>query len=116
MATGHEELSGNPNFQLGGLLSPWPDDSDRHWLDGILSVRVDHNQAVLTCATNRGDTAAVHVTCVAPRVLRLTLCPPGVERTPRQTHCLGQDDLPRLPLALEQDDAFVRIRAGELLC
>jgi alpha-D-xyloside xylohydrolase len=115
MVSEQEELSGNPNLQLGGLLRQWPDDSDRHWLERVVSASVHDGRVVVRCATQRGEEATVHLAAVAPHVLRLTLYPPGVEHAPRRAGCLVQDDLHALPAELDQTATHVRVSAGGLV-
>src|SRR5579864_6133854 len=111
----HEELSGNPNLQLGGLLQPWPDESHRHWLEQVLSWTVEDDHVVLRCATNRGDEAIVHLSFPAQSVLRLTLYPRGVDQHQRATGCLVADDVTALPLDVADHEAYLRVTGPELV-
>src|SRR5689334_5894506 len=93
-----EDLSGNPNLQLGGLLAPWPADDDGiQIVEEVLSHRVEDGRVFLDCWTSGGEWATVVLTPIDEYVVRMTLYPPGVPREPRQTPCLVPD--PPLPLA-----------------
>ena len=87
-----EDLSGNPNMQLGGLLAPWPSDDGVQIVEEVLTYRVEDGRIVLDCWTSGGEWATVVLTPVNGYVLRLTLHPSGAPRTPRETPCLVEQD------------------------
>ena len=92
-----EEIFGNPNMQLGGLLAPYPSDDDGvQIVEEVLSHRVEDGRVLLECWTSGGEWATVVLTPVDPYVVRMTLYPSGIERTPRATPCLVAD--PPFPL------------------
>lgn len=92
MAMNQEDLSGNPNMQLGGLLAPWPSDDGVQIVEEVLTYRVEDGRIILDCWTSGGEWATVVLTPVNGHVLRLTLHPSGAPRTPRQTPCLVEQD------------------------
>ena len=92
-----EDIFGNPNMQLGGLLTPWSaDDDGLQIVEEVLSHRVEDGRVLLECWTSGGEWATVVLTPVDPCVVRLTLYPSGVSRTPRETPCLAAN--PPFPL------------------
>ncbi|MCC7370944.1 MAG: glycoside hydrolase family 31 protein [Chloroflexi bacterium] len=130
MSIHQEDLSGNPNMQLGGLLAPWPADDGVQTVDEVLSHRVEENRILLECWTSGGEWATVVLTPVDEHVLRYTFYPPGVPREPRQTPLLVSnpprplhaltDALPAEtePIVpwIEEDEHLIRIWIGELKC
>jgi alpha-D-xyloside xylohydrolase len=86
-----EDLSGNPNMQLGGLLAPWPSDDGVQIVEEVLSYRVEGGSVFLECWTSGGEWATVVLTPVNEYVARLTLYPSGVPREPRDTPCLAEN-------------------------
>ena len=72
-----EDLSGNPNMQLGGLLAPWPSDDGVQIVEEVLSYRVEGGSVLLECWTSGGEWATVVLTPVDEYVVRLTLYPSG---------------------------------------
>src|SRR5262249_54991963 len=87
-----EDVSGNPNMQLGGLLAPWPSDEGVQIVEEVLTHRLEDGRVFLDCWTSGGEWATVVLTPGNEDVLRLTLYPPGAPRTPRQTPCLLDPD------------------------
>ena len=131
MSTNQEDLSGNPNMQLGGLLAPWPADDDGiQIVEEVLSYRVEENSVLLECWTSGGEWATVVLTPIDEYVMRMTLYPSGVARTPRETGCLVPN--PPVPLAtptgespehppsiechIRESDNLIQIWFGTLLC
>jgi alpha-D-xyloside xylohydrolase len=133
-----ENLTGNPNLQLGGLLAPWPSDDDGvQIVQEVLSHRIEDGRVLVECWTSGGEWATVELTPVDPQVVRLTLYPAGVPRTPRETPCLVDDgpypliaetpqpvaarddareaEAPPEPYVLETADTL-QVWCGELLC
>ena len=92
MSVNQEDLSGNPNMQLGGLLAPWPSDDGVQIVEEVLSYRLEDGRVLLDCWTSGGEWATVALTPVNEHVLRLTLYPSGAPRTPRETPCLVDPD------------------------
>ena len=72
-----EDISGNPNMQLGGLLAPWPSDDGVQIVEEVLSHRVEDGRVFLDCWTSGGEWATVVLTPVNEYVFRLTLYPSG---------------------------------------
>jgi alpha-D-xyloside xylohydrolase len=112
-----EDLSGNPNMQLGGLLAPWPSDDGVQIVEEVLSHRVEDGAVLLECWTTGGEWATVAVRPVGPDVVRLTLYPAGVPREPRQTPCLASTPHPPTPSPTRgrggDDEELPPLRAGE---
>lgn len=125
-----EDISGNPNMQLGGLLAPWPADDGVQTVDEVLSHRVEDGRVLLDCWTSGGEWATVAITPVDDHVLRMTMYPPGVARTPRETPLLVSEpprplhsmtdaepsQLEPVSIHVEETPELIRIWAGELKC
>jgi len=129
-----EDLSGNPNMQLGGLLAPYPTDEGVQIVEEVLRHRVEDGRVFVECWTTGGEWATVVFTPVDERVMRMTMYPAGVPREPRETGCLVPDPpvplvapLPRfgtlreqavtspLDIHTEERDGVLSIWAGDLL-
>ena len=109
-----EDLSGNPNMQLGGLLAPWPSDDGVQIVDEVLSHRLEDGRVILDCWTSGGEWANVVLTPVGEHVFRLTLHPSGTPRTPRETPCLVEQDPRTEPYVYEDGrESGVRIDVAE---
>ena len=51
-----ENLTGNPNLQLGGLLDPWPSEDDGvQIVQEVLSHRVEDGRVLIECWTSGGE-------------------------------------------------------------
>jgi alpha-D-xyloside xylohydrolase len=123
-----EDISGNPNMQLGGLLAPLPADDGMEIVEEVLSHRVEDGRILIECWTTGGEWATVALTPVDPYVLRMTLYPTGIPRTPRETPCLlpelafpliaetGQGSATQEPIEpfIEDRDGILRIWVGEI--
>ena len=103
MSISQEELSGNPNMQLGGLLAPWPSEDGLQTVEEVLTHRVEDGRVYFDCWTSGGEWATVVLTPVSPHVVRLTLYPSGVARSTRETPCLVDPD-PRAEPFVAYDD------------
>lgn len=116
MAT--EELSANPQMQLGGLLGEWPEDPDRQFVDRVESVRVDGQQVVLTCQTDRDETCTVRLTPYGAHILRLMLIPQGQPLDSPYSDLpapmLMEGNWPSVQITVEEEPESVRISLGEL--
>ena len=115
MSMQQEDLSGNPNLQLGGLLAPWPSDEGVHILEEIVDARVDAGPVLVRCRTSGGEVATVALTPIDDHVLRVTLFPQDVEMLPRETPCLvGRPGTIRC--TVEESETLLRISFGALVC
>ena len=94
VAIGNENLTGNPNMQLGGLLRPPPSEEDRQFLEEVLDYEAIDGQVRFRCRTNLGEEATVALTPISPHVVRVTLSPGSVPVAPRATACLVQHERP----------------------
>ena len=115
MASSQEELSGNPNMQLGGLLAPWPSDDGIEIVEEVLGQRTEAGRLLLDCRTSGGERATVALAPLGDHVLRLTLYPAGVPLAPRSTPCLVAEPEP-VPFEVDEDEQAIRISFGELVC
>ena len=116
VAIGNENLTGNPNMQLGGLLRPPPSEEDRQFLEEVLDYEVTDSQVRFRCRTNLREEATVALTPISPHVVRLTLFPGSVPVVPRATACLVQHEFPRVPFDVTETDTLIRVTSGELVC
>ncbi len=112
----NENLVGNPNMQLGGLLRPWRMDEDLQFLEGIRGYVVQPDRVLIHCATNKMEQATIAVAPVNEDVLRVTLYPQSVPLTPRPTPCLESQDVPRIAFDVEEAPEALVVRFGNLVC
>lgn len=114
MSMHQEDLSGNPNMQLGGVLAPWPSDDGVQIVEEVLSHRIEDGRVILDCWTSGGEWATVTLTPVNEYVLRVTLYPSGAPRSPRETPCLVDQDPKAEPwVQADGQESGIRITAEE---
>ena len=128
MSMSQEDISGNPNMQLGGLLAPWPSDDGVQIVEEVLTHRIEDGRVILDCWTSGGEWATVVLTPVNEYVLRVSLHPLGTPRTPRETLCLVDQDPKAEPwvqadggesgirITAEERDGLVVVEWADLVC
>jgi alpha-D-xyloside xylohydrolase len=103
-----EELFGNPNMQLGGLVAPWPEDHGYQALEAVERVSRAGPRVTVLCRTERGEQTQLLVDVCAPAAFRLQLV--GVETEPdRPSEMVVRRDWGFVGFGLEETAEQVRI-------
>lgn len=106
--TYQEQVFGNANMQLGGLLAPWPEDPSYQVVERVVSFHREGNRLAFACVTDKGEPATLLIGVCSPFTFHVQLLPAST--TPdRPSPMVVRDDWPETPFAVEDTATSTRI-------
>ncbi len=103
-----EQVFGNANMQLGGLVAPWPEDPTYQVVDRVVSCQREGRRVSFQCATDKGEAATLLIDVCTPSIFHVQLLPAGAPPD-RPTPMVVKHDWTETPFDVEDTPESTRV-------